>query len=72
MDITKKLSLLENILDVEEGSLKPDQILKDMDEWDSLAALSVVVMVKDEFDKKLSGDQVRAFKTVQDILDVMQ
>lgn len=71
MELAEKLALLEDILDVESGSLKVDQVLADLDEWDSLSALSVVVMVKDEFDKKLSGSEVRSFETVQDILDVM-
>jgi acyl carrier protein len=72
MDESKKLAMLEEVLDMDPGTLKPDQVLKEMDEWDSLAALSVVVMVKDEFDRKLSGDAVRSFTTVQDILNVMQ
>lgn len=71
MELSKKLALLEDILDVEEGTLSVDQNLSDLDEWDSLSALSVVVMVKDEFNKKLSGSEVRAFVTVQDIIDAM-
>ncbi len=71
MELKEKLALIEDILDVEQGSLKCEQQLSDLDEWDSLSALSVVVMVKDEFNKKLSGAEVRAFKTIQDIIDVM-
>lgn len=71
MELSEKLALLEDILDVDSGSLSCDQSLDDIDEWDSLSALSVVVMIKDEFNVKLSGAQVRAFKTIQDIIDVM-
>lgn len=71
MELSEKLALLEDILDVDSGSLSCEQALEDIDEWDSLSALSVVVMVKDEFNKKLTGDQVRSFKTIQDIIDVM-
>lgn len=71
MELSEKLALLEDILDVDSGSLSCDQSLDDIDEWDSLSALSVVVMIKDEFNIKLTGAQVRAFKTIQDIIDVM-
>ncbi len=71
MELSEKLALLEDILDVDSGSLSCDQSLDDIDEWDSLSALSVVVMIKDEFNVKLTGAQVRAFKTIQDIIDVM-
>ena len=72
MELSEKLALLEDILDVDSGSLSCDQSLDDIDEWDSLSALSVVVMIKDEFNVKLTGAQVRAFKTIQDIIDVMK
>ena len=71
MELSEKLALLEDILDVDSGSLSCDQSLVDIDEWDSLSALSVVVMIKDEFNVKITGAQVRAFKTIQDIIDVM-
>lgn len=71
MELSEKLALLEDILDVDSGSLSCDQSLDDIDEWDSLSALSVVVMIKDEFNVKITGAQVRAFKTIQDIIDVM-
>lgn len=72
MDMKEKLAMLEDILDVEEGSLSPDMVLDDVEEWDSLSALSYVVMMQDEFNKKMTGAQVRDFKTVQDILNTME
>lgn len=71
MELQKKLELIEEILDVESGSITADMELADIEEWDSLSALSYVVLMKDEFNKKVTGDQVRAFKTIQDILDTM-
>ena len=69
MDIKEKLAKLEEIMEVDEGTLSPDTLLSDVEEWDSLSALSYVVMMRDDFSKKISGDQIRSFKTVQDILD---
>lgn len=72
MDIKKKFALLEEIMELDEGALTPEMNLDDIEEWDSLAALSYVVMMEDEFKKKISGKEIRAFKTVQDILDTME
>ena len=72
MTLQEKLEKLEEIFDVEEGSISPDMSLDDIEEWDSLAALSYVVMMTDDFNKKVSGAEIRAFKTVQDILNTME
>ena len=72
MDVKEKLMKLEEILDIDEGSLSPEMSLDEVEEWDSLAALSYVVMMQDDFNKKMTGAQIRLFKTVQDILDTME
>lgn len=71
METTKKLAMIEEIMDLDEGTLTPATVLEDLEEWDSMAKLSVMVMMDDEFGKVLTGDAVRALKTVQDILDFM-
>ena len=36
----------------EEGTLRPDTLLKDLEEWDSITRLSFVVMMEDDYGKK--------------------
>lgn len=72
MEIKEKLSLLEDLLDLEENSLTPDMMLEDIEEYDSMAKLSLIVLMDDEFQKKLTGEQIRTFHTVQDILNFME
>lgn len=67
----EKIALLEDMLELDGGSLKPETVLSCIDEYDSMAKLSLIVMMDDEFGKKLSGEQIREFKTVQDVLDFM-
>ena len=71
METTMKLAMIEEIMDLDEGTLTPATVLEDLEEWDSMAKLSVMVMMDDEFGKVLTGDAVRALKTVQDILNFM-
>lgn len=72
MELQKKLALIEDIMELDEGTLSPETMLGDIEEWDSLSALSFVVMLGDEFNRKISGNEIRAFRTVQDMLDVME
>ena len=67
----EKIALLEDMLELEEGTLKPETELSSVDAYDSMAKLSLIVLMDDECVKKLTGEQLRTFKTVQDILDFM-
>lgn len=72
MTTEQKLALLEETLEMEEGTLSADMDLDDVDEYDSMTKLSIIVMMQDEFGVKLTSDMVRGFTTVQDILDLMK
>ena len=67
----EKIALLEDMLELDGGTLKPETVLSSIDEYDSMAKLSLIVLMDDEFGKKLSGEKIREFKTVQDVLDFM-
>ncbi len=67
----EKIAMLEDMLELDGGSLKPEMNLEDIEEYDSMAKLSLIVMMDDEFSKKLTGEQIREFKTVNDILNYM-
>lgn len=71
MSEKEKLALLEETFDIDEGTLSPEMQLDDIDEYDSMTKLSLIVMVEEEFGKKLSGAEIKEFKTVQDILNAM-
>ena len=72
MELKEKLALIEEVLDVEEGSLSPKTELADVDEWDSIAALSLIVILDEKFEKTVSGAQIKALETVNDILAYME
>ena len=71
MDLQKKIELLADMFEVEEDELSPEMKLIDMDCWDSMAKLSLIVLIEDECGKKLSADVIKGFETLQDILDYM-
>ena len=71
MDLQEKIELIEEVLDVEAGSLTTETLLADVDEWDSIAALSLIVMLDEKFEKTVSGVQIKALVSVNDILAYM-
>ena len=71
MTIEKKLELLADILDVDVDELAPEKGLTEFD-WDSVAILSFIAMMDEEFEKEMKGTEVKKFVTVQDALNVME
>lgn len=71
MTTQEKIALIEDVLELP-GKLTPETILADLPEYDSMAKLSIIVMFDDELGKKLTGEQIRAFKTVGDVLAAME
>lgn len=67
----EKIRLLEDTLELDENSLTEDTNLTDIPEYDSMAKLTLIVLFDDEFAKKLTGEQIKTFKTVKDIIDLM-
>lgn len=71
MTLQGKLELLEEILEADEGTLKVEDRLEDIDEWDSMSKLYLASYVKKEMNKRLTVDEIKNFKTVQDICDYL-
>lgn len=66
----EKLDLLEEIMDVEEN-LSLNTVLDDLEEWDSLSTLALAAKVKELYNRNLTAQEIKAFKTVKDICDYL-
>lgn len=68
-----KEQLIEELMDIMETDeeLTETTVLADVDEWDSLAKLSLMAMAKKECKVSLTAAEVKGFITVQDILDAL-
>ena len=49
----------------------PQTKFKELDEWSSLLALSIIAMVDEEYDITLKGDDIRNASTIQDIFNIV-
>lgn len=66
------LEMLEEIMDIDEGTLEPATVLAELEEWDSLSKLSLMAEAKKNYQKKISADEIAEFVTVQNIFDYLQ
>lgn len=63
------LDELKNIFEVEE--LTADQKLADLEEFDSLAVMSIVAMTFSKFKVKLSGANIKKVINANDLIDLI-
>ena len=57
--------------DTDPSEIKADTVFKELDEWSSLIALSVIAMVDEEYDIAIKGDDIRNASTVEDLFNTV-
>ena len=62
------LNSLEEILELDDNTLKGDEALIEIEQWDSLAFLSVIAMADENFDIVIEGDKLEGIKSVNDLV----
>ena len=50
----------------------PSTVYKVLDEWGSLTALSIISMIDEEFDKFLTGADLRSVSTIEELYGLIQ
>ena len=50
----------------------PATRFKELDEWDSLIALSIIGMAKNTYNVKLVGGDLRTLTTIEDVFNLIQ
>jgi acyl carrier protein len=58
--------------DTPEESFKPETNYKELDEWGSLVALSIISMVDDEMDKRVTGADLRSCNTIEELFNLVE
>lgn len=72
MSKEKIIAELEEILEQDAGSLKEDTSLDSIPEWDSLAVISFIAAVDEQYGHVLNGDDLQKAKTVGDLVALAQ
>lgn len=72
MTMKEKLKLIEECMDLDEGSLKPEDEVERYEEWDSVTILSLIAAIDEHLHKMIEGQDLKKVKTVADILALME
>ena len=54
------------------NELTVDSVFNRLDEWTSLAALSVIAMIDDEYEVSINGNDIRNLETIGDLFDLIK
>lgn len=68
----KLLDLLKDILEIEDRDIHLSDIFRDYEEWDSIANLTLIACIDEEFEVIISSNELKELHTVQDILQKIQ
>ena len=58
--------------DTDASEFKAETVFKELDEWSSLIALSVIAMVDEEYDVTIKGDDIRNSNTIEDLFNAVK
>jgi len=58
--------------DTDASEIQASTEFKELDEWTSLIALSIIAMVDEEYDVTIKGNDIRDSKTVEDLFNVVK
>ena len=68
----EKLELAEEIMDVEEDTYWIEVEFENIDEWDSLSALTLIVESKKRWGKVITTEIIDELKTVSDLCELFE
>jgi len=52
-------------------SFSSSTVFMELEEWGSLVALSIISMIDDEFEKRVTGADLRSVKTIEELYNLI-
>lgn len=72
MDLNNFINSIEGLFDeITPGSIKSDTKFKELPEWDSMLALSLITMVDSEYGISLSGTDIKKSETIEELYKII-
>ena len=68
----KFIELVQEILEIEDQEVKPEAKFRDFEEWDSLAVLSVLAMINEEYDVIIPRSEFDKVYTLEELYNLAQ
>lgn len=72
MDINKFIAhFAEQFDDTSMDAFQADTKFREIEEWDSLSALSVMAMIDEEYEIQITGADLRSVSTIKELCDLV-
>jgi acyl carrier protein len=62
----------EQFIDCDDISIDLNSNFRDIDSFDSLTGMAIIMMIEDEYGKKIEDQEFKSCKTVQELFDLVQ
>ena len=72
MSVSTIIEIFQDILDVKKGTVSLKTTSSDIDQWDSVATVNIIVALEEEFRIKFKLEDIQTVKTVQDFVELVQ
>ncbi len=73
MDEEYKIALLAEVLEVDAIDIHADYSLDKFESWDSMAALTLIVMLEENYDRTdIDSELIKSLVTVGDVFKIME
>lgn len=63
------IELFKETLEIETDTVKPETVFRDLEQWDSLAFLSVIAFIDEEYDVVIEGNDFKKLITISDLIE---
>jgi acyl carrier protein len=71
MTVSNFLYLLDDLLELAPGTVKASDSLESLEGWDSLAVISLMALVDEQFSVRLQPREIAVCKTVADLVALL-
>lgn len=67
----KLKELLSDCFNMQEEEFRDEQVIMEMEDWDSMNHMIFITKLEEEYEIDLNGDEIAAIKTVGDIKSLL-
>ena len=68
----EKIQAIADSVEMEADELAEDTVLSDLENWDSVAVLSIIAVINEHFNRFPSADEILSYRTVGDLMLAME
>lgn len=61
----------EQFDETDASEIQADTIFQELDEWSSMTAMVIIAFVKTEYEKTVTGREIRSCETVEDLFNLV-